>query len=391
VAYGRLFEPMGWVVSSSISTNDLKYEIELMTSETFGYVNKLVTIILAISIVLLAGGVALIHYISHRLLYIVDEVNWRLKKMSLGKVVPLLEMSRADELGEMVTSLDMLIKGYGTYSDFAKEVSKGNYDFEFIPLSDDDVTGNELLSMRDSLRKNRDESKLRNWSNDGQAKFSDLLRRNNNDIDKLCEVVITSFVEYMQASVGTIFIIGGEGSDQYLETKSTYAYDRIKFEKQRLEVGNGMLGQCVLEKETTYLENVPDSYMSIKSGLGDAPPKTVLMTPMILEGEVLGVMEIASFNKFEKHQIAFAEKLCEDVASVISTVQVNEKTKYLLEDSQMLSEQMRAQEEEMRQNMEEMATTQEDMERRFEEMQKKLDEKEEALAAALGTVKQEEA
>jgi methyl-accepting chemotaxis protein len=129
-----------------------------------------------------------------------------------------------------------------------------------------------------------------------------------------------------------------------------------------------MVGQCYLERQTAYLKVVPQDYVRITSGLGEATPNTLIIVPMISNGVVEGVMEFASFKEFEPYQISFLEKVGESIASSIHAASVNERVKNLLSESQQQAEEMRAQEEEMRQNMEELAATQEEMGRQTNKM-----------------------
>ena len=112
------------------------------------------------------------------------------------------------------------------------------------------------------------------------------------------------------------------------------------------------------------MTDVPDNYVSITSGLGDANPRAILIVPLKFNDKVFGVIEMASFTEYEDYKIKFIEKLAESIASTISTVKVNMQTVKLLEDSKMKSEELASQEEEMRQNLEELQTTQEESARR---------------------------
>jgi GAF domain-containing protein len=105
----------------------------------------------------------------------------------------------------------------------------------------------------------------------------------------------------------------------------------------------------------------------IRSGLGDAAPNSILIAPLLLNEEVLGMIEIASFNPLEPHEIEFVEKLGESIASTISNAMINNKTSVLLEETQRKTQEIMVREEEMRQNMEELMATQEDMGRQERE------------------------
>jgi hypothetical protein len=143
-----------------------------------------------------------------------------------------------------------------------------------------------------------------------------------------------------------------------------FAFNSKKFEKQQIRLGEGILGQTFLEKETTLLTEVPDEYVRITSGLGDANPKALLMVPLKVDKDVYGMVELASFKLYDQHEIDFVQKLAETIASTLASVKAAQKNKILIEQFQEQTEQMRAQEEEMRQNMEELQATQEEMARK---------------------------
>jgi transcriptional regulator with GAF, ATPase, and Fis domain len=134
-----------------------------------------------------------------------------------------------------------------------------------------------------------------------------------------------------------------------------------------------------------YITDVPQNYVSITSGLGGVNPSSVLIVPLTVNDITYGVIELASFNLFPTFQIEFIKKLAESIASTLSGAKTNERTKFLLEQSQQQAEEMRAQEEEMRQNMEEMQATSEESERKslnYEAAIQRLNEEISALSKA---------
>jgi hypothetical protein len=286
-----------------------------------------------------------------------------------------------DEIGEMSKALNELVSGLKALSGFALEIGRGNYNSEFKPLSEDDVLGNSLLRMRDDLKaatiedtKRKREDEQRNWASSGVAKFSDILRQNNDKLDTLSYNVISNLVVYLDANQGGIFLINDANPlDTCIELVSCYAFNRRKYIDKRINMGEGLVGRCILEKESIYLSDVPDDYIKVTSGLGDSNPRCLLLVPLVLNEKVFGVIEIASFHQIQPYQIEFVEKIAEIIASTLSAVKINMQTSKLLEQSKVQTEELAAQEEEMRQNMEELRATQEQSFRKERELQDNLE------------------
>ena len=274
-----------------------------------------------------------------------------------------------DEIGEMAGAVENLVNGLKSTSSFAENIGRGNYDAEFTPLSEEDVLGNSLIEMRDNLKSVAEEDKRRNWSTSGLATFGEILRQNNDNIEKLSDDIISNLVKYLNCNQGGLYIVNDDEDESYLELKACYAWDKKKYLEQRVHIGEGLTGQSWLEKDTVYLTEVPEDYITITSGLGEASPTSILIVPLKINDDVFGVLEIASFNEFKQYEIEFVEKIAESIASTVSSVKINEKTQRLLEESTEMTEQMRSQEEEMRQNMEELQATQEEMQRSQSETQ----------------------
>lgn len=301
-----------------------------------------------------------------------------LTKLAGGKIDKslIMDISSKDEIGEMTRALNTSIAGLNTKTEFANLIGSGNIDAQLELLSEDDMLGIALNNMRNNIKTAKDEEEKRKiedekqkWANEGLAKFSDILRKNNDNIEILSNEIIKNLVFYLKSNQGGLFVADEEDSSTTtFNLLSAFAYDREKFIEKQVELGEGLVGTCAAEKETIYLTEIPNSYTKITSGLGGANPNSLLIVPLIIENDVLGVIEMASFNKFEPHEIKFVESVAESIASTLKSVRINIMTSHLLEQSQQQSEEMSAQEEEMRQNMEELQATQEESTRKGSEL-----------------------
>jgi PAS domain S-box-containing protein len=256
---------------------------------------------------------------------------------------------------------------------FVEKLRGGEIDAEY-PLEESDVLGKSIVNLRDNLTvskteeiERRKEDEQRNWVAEGLAKFGEILRSDNDNMEELSYQIISNLVKYIDANQGAFYLLEDQdpGDKHFLQT-ACYAYDRRKFADHRIEWGEGLVGACVLEGETIFLKKVPDSYLNITSGLGKANPKCMLIVPLKVREDIHGIMELASFNILEKHQVDFVEKVAESIASTIATVKINLRTSKLLRESQQQAEILATQEEQMRQNMEEIQATQEEAARQGE-------------------------
>ena len=325
----------------------------------------------------------------------VKDIILKLSKGELPKAEELGKNTSSDEVGQMSVAVDDLVTGLEETSGFAAKIGKGEYDTEFNPLSEKDVLGNSLLEMRDNLKRVAEDDKKRSWATEGTAKFGEILRQNNHDVKALSDNILSSLIKYMQANQGGLYLIqdNEESEDPYMEMEACYAWGRKKYIEQKVYIGEGLAGQVWLEKDTVYLTEVPDEYISIASGLGEANPTSILIVPLVVNEEVHGVIELASFNEFSDYEIEFVEKIAESIASTISSAKVNAQTKALLEESQTFTEQMQSQEEEMRQNMEELQATQEEMGRKqqeLEDVKQKLEKNSSVLKKSIESYKARE-
>jgi GAF domain-containing protein len=275
-----------------------------------------------------------------------------------------------NEIGELADEVNEILEQLKDATEFVAAIGEGKLDFDYTGLDKKYSVGknrlaDSLLSMQEKLRTLNEEENRRQWANEGLSKFVDILRSSNDNINTLGDKIISALVKYTNSNQGGLYILNDEDErNRHLELISLFAFDNKKFDRQKVRLGEGILGQTFLEKETTILNEIPDEYIRITSGLGSATPKSLLIVPLKVDKEVYGIVELASFKNFQSHEILFVEKLAETIASTLASVKAAQKNRSLIEQFQQQTEEMRAQEEEMRQNMEELQATQEELSRK---------------------------
>ncbi len=265
-------------------------------------------------------------------------------------------------------------KKTGDMLEFAENLTKGNLDIDYEPAKENQL-GKILINLRNSLKNNyeeenqrKKEDEQRNWIAEGLAKFGEILRHNNDNIEVLSYELISNLCRYIGAVQGGLFVINDElKEDEYFELIAHFAYDRKKYNKKRIELSEGLIGRSAFEKNTIYIDEIPDDYVEITSGLGEANPNVLLIVPLKVNEDVYGVIELTAFDYFEPYKIEFVEKVAESIATTYSTVKINIRTANLLNESREAAERLTQQEEEMRQNMEELQATQEEAAKQAEE------------------------
>lgn len=363
------------------SLNDLT---QLIKNEKASSVKHALIILLGLLVFQCISGLVMVVLYANLLTKAIKEIKHALVSLSKGEFPSQLAIRTKDEIAETKRALNNLVDRIKSAVQFATDLGKGNLNIKYNSKYDDDVLARAIITMKDQLVAANERQAIINWSNEGMAKFSDILKDETEDLKILGDRIIAQMVTYLGINQGALYILNSDTEE--LERIATYAYQKKKFVDHTVKVGQGLAGQCVLEQSYIYLKEVPADYINITSGLGEATPNSILLMPLKVRDEVMGVIELASFKDFSDDVIRFIEKVSENIASILSNKKTAESMRKLLEESQEKAEEMRAQEEEMRQNSEELQSTQEEMERQrkelvatIEKLESKLFEKEEAL------------
>ncbi len=230
----------------------------------------------------------------------------------------------------------------------------------------------ELLERNKKEQKRQQEDEKRNWKAEGLAQFGAILRENSENIQMLAENVTSEIVKYVSAVQAGFFLVHEDHEEQNKEKEikhiAAFAYNRKKFTDKIINWGEGLIGACLIEKQTIYIPKVTDSYLQITSGLGHSNPRCILIVPFkTQENEVHGALELASFNEFDASTIEFVEEIASSVSTTITTLKNNMRTSLLLEESRRQAKDLAQQDEKMRQTLKEMKELQEEVTLQSEE------------------------
>jgi len=333
-------------------------------------------ILLSVLAILILTAIILI--ISERFLKRIKNTSSVLNAMATGKISDIkdLETSGNDEISVINNSINTINLNLDKTASFIEEITKGNFDIDYQSLTEEDRIANSLLDMKASLEqaqeldlKRKEIDEKQKWATLGAAKFSEIIREHSDNLEELAYAIISDLVNYIDANQGGLFIINEDSeNNKYIELLASYAYSRRKMLTKKIPWGVGLVGRCILEKETIFMSKIPEKYLSITSGLGEENPAALLLVPLIFHEEVFGVVELASFKGIEQYKIDLTEQISESIASAIQMVKINVRTAELLRETKIKSEQAASQEEEIRQNIEEMQASTEELNIKLEDI-----------------------
>jgi len=378
---------------------DKNQELNEMYAEQFvnSQANQRFVLLVTVSLNLVLLFLGMILIIT-QLINPLAKISLTAQYVAQGDVNAKVDYNQKNEIGAVADSLNFLVENFQQYASFANEIGDGRFKTDFEVNSEKDVLGYSLLSMRDSLRNVAEEDQKRNWANEGFSIFSNILRDTGRSSEDLAYAIISQLVKYLEANQGGLFLLEEEEvkTDKLttkepekidiLKLKAAFAYNKRKYEQRNIALGQGLLGQAVMEKEITYIKNAPTDYVRITSGLGDAPPNIILIAPLIVNEEIYGAIELASFKHFADYELEFIRQIAESIASTLASVKASENTKRLLEESKDKEERMKEQEKEMVKNMEQLAATKMEMEKntqQLEEYKQNLEKQVESRTAEL--------
>ncbi|MFE0856076.1 HAMP domain-containing protein [Streptomyces mutabilis] len=233
-----------------------------------------------------------------------------------------------------------------------------------------DYINKMIANLRDTTIANKEQD----WLKGNLARISGLMQ-GRRDLQDVASLIMSELTPVVSAQHGAFFLAmphadgqehaGAEGDEYELRMLGSYGYSMGSMPTS-FRPGEALVGTAAQEKRTILVENAPSGYLKISSGLGEAPPAQVIVLPVLFEGQVLGVIELASFTPFTQIQKDFLNQIAEMIATSVNTISVNTKTEVLLKQSQELTEQLRERSEELEQRQKALQSSNAELEEKAE-------------------------
>ncbi|MBW4690974.1 MAG: HAMP domain-containing protein [Lyngbya sp. HA4199-MV5] len=251
-----------------------------------------------------------------------------------------------DNVNELAANLTTQVR---EIAEVATAVTKGDLTRSISVAAEGEVAilKDNINQMIANLRETTQKNTEQDWLKTNLAKFTRMLQ-GQRDLEAVSKLILSELAPLVSAQHGVFYMM--ETSDfhpSYLKLLSTYAYRERKHLANQFHLGEGLVGQCALEKERILITEVPSDYIKISSGLGEATPLNAVVLPVLFEGQVTAVIELASFRRFSEIHLTFFDQLTESIAIVLNTIAASMRTEELLKQSQSLAEELQTQQKEL--------------------------------------------
>ena len=238
-----------------------------------------------------------------------------------------------------------------------------------------------INAMIQNLRATTEQNTEQDWLKTNLGKFTSMLQ-GQRDLTTVGRMLLSELAPLVNAQYGAIYQMdSGSNGDSRLQMLAGYARGEDASLPSDVPVGFGLVGQCALEKRRILLNEIPADYVRIGSGLGDAPPRNLIVLPVLFEGQTKAVIELASLAHFTSTHLTFLAQLTESIGIVLNTIEATMRTEGLLQQSQKLAVELQAQQKELQQTNEELATKAKQLAEQNAEVERKNREIEQARHA----------
>ncbi|MDA3890608.1 MAG: GAF domain-containing protein [Salinivirgaceae bacterium] len=231
----------------------------------------------------------------------------------------------------------------------------------------------KLSHQAEELKNYQKEQEQQNWINEGLNEITDVMRRNKDNLSQLADQLLSHLVKRVNATLGAMYFHVKADKEEHLKLLAHFGLNK-EAQLENIGLKEGLTGQCFSLGKEKYMEDLPEKYFSISSGLGSSTPKILALIPMKIDELVIGVIELASFKPISDTNKEFLKRATENIASQLNIVKMNEESQALIDESRKLEQETLSKNREMRETLEKMQAIQEEDEIKDKEIQKLLDE-----------------
>ena len=269
-------------------------------------------------------------------------------------------------------------------AEVAMAVTKGDLTRSIAVQAEGEVaalkdTINEMIrNLKDTTQQNTEQD----WRKTNLAKFSRLLQ-GQKDLVAVGQVILSELAPVVGAQQAEFYVLSATRNTQILRLIASYASGGRGAHGKELDLGEGLVGQCAVDKQKILMHGVPADAIRISSGLALASAQDVLVLPIVFEGQLKGVLELASLERFSHTHQVFLDQLTESIGVVINTIEANMRTENLLQQSQSLAQELQQTNQELQEKAQLLAHQNQEVERKnseVEQARQALEEKAKQLA-----------
>jgi CheY-like chemotaxis protein/signal transduction histidine kinase/HAMP domain-containing protein len=211
-----------------------------------------------------------------------------------------------------------------------------------------------INTMIANLRETTERNQEQDWLKTNVARFTGMLQ-GQRDLFTVAKMLLADLVPLVQSQQGAVYqLAAGENDTHELRLLASYA--QWPGQPEQIPLGVGLVGQCAVDKQRVLLTDVPRDYTRVSSSLGDAAPSSIVVLPVLFEGHIKAVIELASLHPFSATNLSFLEQLTQSIGVVLNTIEATMRTEGLLKQSQQLTVELQARQSELQQTNEELAT-----------------------------------
>jgi len=237
------------------------------------------------------------------------------------------------------------------------------------------ATEKHILKTNNELAKISAQNEHNNWLLSGAAEINEAMR-GQQEVEELSGNIIGKISNYLDATIGGLFLMDEYKRQLYLS--GSYAYQ--KQSKKNILLGEGLVGQCAIEKTSKLITNVPKDYIKVNSGLGDTEPNYLFLVPIVFENETIAVAEFGFINEPQEKKLNLINNIAENIGIALNSSLAHLQLKHLLEQTQQQTEELASQQEELRTTNEELVYKTEALQASEEELRVQQEELQQANA-----------